>query len=845
MKKNYFLISSVSLIATLFSINTSTPVLANDTSSVDSVIAETTESTESLPSVSVAETIESVGDLSSVDNESISSNSTMIEDSTTESTIVEDSSTAETQSSESQSLEPTYTVETIDKQGILKNTSNEYWQTLENLITSKEQTNLQLKTYQEQLIGNTIYQISEKIVFNDQTAYYKISNTNEQTVAYISEEAIEFVNAPQTVKKYITITSNNNVVYQDIYLTQKIDSTKLLNKTFYVHERITALDGKTYLVLFNNQDNQVGYLKDENLSLTDTPLGTPEAINNYITVHASNKTFYQDTLLQNEQSTNTLLDTTFLAKKLYHHFDGNQYISIEDNNKKGIGYIDKSYTKSVAEPQGTYHAYNKYVTIQSGNYDIWQNFNWQKRSHSANYQGQLLQARGYYDHFNGTRYLTVYDKNGKWVGYINATATKLSSNGGGGKYHAYNKYVTIQSGNYDIWQNFDWQKRSHSANYHGQLLQARGYYDHFNGARYLTVYDKNGKWIGYINATATKLSSNGGGGKYRAYNKYVTIQSPNYDIWQNFDWQKRSHSANYHGQLLQARGYYDHFNGARYLTVYDKNGKWIGYINATATKLSSNGGGGKYHAYNKYVTIQSGNYDIWQNFDWQKRSHSSKYQRKTVLARGYYDHFNGARYLSLYENNGHWIGYINETGTSLVKGAGAYLGINRSNILNELNNNSGMYLNTPFRGSLAIPASVMSPIGNPNQYGPGFNCTGFIATALRNSGANINKVANATNGIGGVANAYNWRDALTANTDYYTFYSINALLKSGKAKKGDLIYFEADFTKPNYDCHIGFFWGNTPNQNRFWHSTLAAGGNKITHIFSGTPFSKILLIPMD
>ena len=219
MKKNYFLISSVSLIATLFSINTSTPVLANDTSSVDSVIAETTESTESLPSVSVAETIESVGDLSSVDNESISSNSTMIEDSTTESTIVEDSSTAETQSSESQSLAPTYTVETIDKQGILKNTSNEYWQTLENLITSKEQTNLQLKTYQEQLIGNTIYQISEKIVFNDQTAYYKISNTNEQTVAYISEEAIEFVNAPQTVKKYITITP---VVLVNFFLEENV-----------------------------------------------------------------------------------------------------------------------------------------------------------------------------------------------------------------------------------------------------------------------------------------------------------------------------------------------------------------------------------------------------------------------------------------------------------------------------------------------------------------------------------------------------------------------------------------------------------------------------------------------
>jgi hypothetical protein len=82
--------------------------------------------------------------------------------------------------------------------------------------------------------------------------------------------------------------------------------------------------------------------------------------------------------------------------------------------------------------------------------------------------------------------------------------------------------------------------------------------------------------------------------------------------------------------------------------------------------VSENGGGGKYHAYNKYVTIQSPNYDIWQNFNWDKRTHSSKYKGKTVLAKGYYDHFNGARYLSLYETNGHWIGYINETGAKLI-----------------------------------------------------------------------------------------------------------------------------------------------------------------------------------
>jgi hypothetical protein len=810
-----------------------TNTLADETSTTEqgNLTTEINESTEFVDSIESSTTTSEV---------------LTTEDSIVESIISEDSTSSETESDTLfKNNIPSYTVENIQQQGFIKNNSAEYWNTLDELIEAKTQNDTQQKTVPLSDLTHSIYQITEKIVFSDQTAYYKLNDENEETIAYISEIAIKFVNAPQSVEQYFTLLSKETIIYQDINLTTQINTTNLLNKTFFVKDRVTSWNEKHYLVIFDNQNNKIGYLEESNHVLIDSPLGTPQPINTYVTVSNPDKIVYPDTGLKLARSQNSLLHVRFQAKNLYHHFDGKQYVSLENNENITIGYIDKTYTKNADTPQGEYQAYNKYVTIQSANYDIWQNFNWDKRSHSSNYQGQLLQARGYYDHSNGTRYLSLYDKAGKWIGYMDASGAKLSDNGGGGTYHSYGKYMTVQSPNYDIWQNFNWDKRSHSSKYTGKVLQARGYYDHFNGSRYLSLYDQAGKWVGYINASGTKLSDNGGGGKYHAYNKYVTIQSPNYDIWQNFNWDKRSHSSKYTGKVLQARGYYEHFNGSRYLSLYDQAGKWVGYINASGTKLSDNGGGGKYHAYNKYVTIQSPNYDIWQNFNWDKRTHSSKYKGKTVLAKGYYDHFNGARYLSLYETNGHWIGYINETGTSLTKGAGSYLGINRSNILNELNNNSSMYLNTPFRGSLAIPASVMSPIGNPNQYGPGFNCTGFIATALRNSGANINKVANATSGIGGVANAYNWRDALTANTDYYTFYSVDALLQSGKAKKGDLIYFEADFTKPNYDCHIGFFWGDTPSQNRFWHSTLAAGGNKITHIFSGTPFSKILLIPMD
>ena len=40
---------------------------------------------------------------------------------------------------------------------------------------------------------------------------------------------------------------------------------------------------------------------------------------------------------------------------------------------------------------------------------------------------------------------------------------------------------------------------------------------------------------------------------------------------------------------------------------------------------------------------------------------------------------------------------------------------------------------------------------------------------------------------------------------------------SGEARKGDLVFFYP-FNPYSTDCHIGFFWGDTPYENRFWHS---------------------------
>ena len=43
------------------------------------------------------------------------------------------------------------------------------------------------------------------------------------------------------------------------------------------------------------------------------------------------------------------------------------------------------------------------------------------------------------------------------------------------------------------------------------------------------------------------------------------------------------------------------------------------------------------------------------------------------------------------------------------------------------------------------------------------------------------------------------------------------MLNSGIAQKGDIIFFKTD---GSIDCHIGFFWGDNPYDNKMWHQIM-------------------------
>lgn len=173
------------------------------------------------------------------------------------------------------------------------------------------------------------------------------------------------------------------------------------------------------------------------------------------------------------------------------------------------------------------------------------------------------------------------------------------------------------------------------------------------------------------------------------------------------------------------------------------------------------------------------------------------------------------------------------------------LGTTGTAIINELNAHryDSYYLGTPFKGlSMSNPTEslYMHPNGSPASNGSvGMNCTGFVAFVFQKCGADLSKIA-AMGGTGGCVNASNWmRYVRQSGAECYGYSSVAALLRSGKAEKGDIIYCEPNWSLPGADCHIGIFWGDTSSSNTFWHQFDV---NRISNIKSATQVTTYFLI---
>ena len=185
-----------------------------------------------------------------------------------------------------------------------------------------------------------------------------------------------------------------------------------------------------------------------------------------------------------------------------------------------------------------------------------------------------------------------------------------------------------------------------------------------------------------------------------------------------------------------------------------------------------------------------------------------------------------------------------------VDASGSVLGVNRQRLLEQLisHENDSYYLGTRYDTSLS-PVCCTYPNGEPRSDGfTGMNCGGFVSHAYAKAGGDLSKIANDQSnspwpggpGRGSFCNAYRWYGyALDSGATVLQFNSVSELLASGEARKGDLVFFYP-FNPYSTDCHIGFFWGDTPYENRFWHS-FGGMGNSISEFVSDGPSWVILM----
>ena len=179
-------------------------------------------------------------------------------------------------------------------------------------------------------------------------------------------------------------------------------------------------------------------------------------------------------------------------------------------------------------------------------------------------------------------------------------------------------------------------------------------------------YQVTVKGVKEENATQNVVYTRTAAGPAINYNYRVKVTKKNYKLYKNFKWKKSK--TKIYKKTYVAKYRYDHKNGNKYLALYTKGGKFVGYINKKAVKRLGSATlpeQGKAYAYGKRVKIKSKKYKLYKNFKWKKSR--TKVYKKTYVAKYRYKHENGNKYFALYTKSGKFVGYINTKAAKVVK----------------------------------------------------------------------------------------------------------------------------------------------------------------------------------
>ncbi|MDO5968118.1 murein L,D-transpeptidase, partial [Lacticaseibacillus paracasei] len=262
------------------------------------------------------------------------------------------------------------------------------------------------------------------------------------------------------------------------------------------------------------------------------------------------------------------------------------------------------------------------MTVTDNRATLYSDFNWTKKQAATDVMLQTFKSTGKYHNLNGLTYLSLYDKDGNWRGYINQQSITAGVSDGGAWLPA-NAYTTFTAANVNAYADFNQQKVATSgAGLVNQTVNISGQYHAFGGVVYYSIYDVRGKWLGYVDASQVKTTSSAAG-LWLPHDGYLTTTQSGQMIYTNLDSFAggRTTTANYQ-RTFRIMGEYKHYNGATYYSLYDGSGNWMGYLNS-ALGSESKEAQGVWMNYNANVLITASNAALYSSFFNMTRDTSS------------------------------------------------------------------------------------------------------------------------------------------------------------------------------------------------------------------------------
>ena len=219
---------------------------------------------------------------------------------------------------------------------------------------------------------------------------------------------------------------------------------------------------------------------------------------------------------------------------------------------------------------------SKLVTVSKDGVKLYKNSKLEEAKKAK--KGTVYKVDGYRD-INGKHYYRVYqqDTKGKNVykGYLLDKDTKDLK---GQKPAKDARFVGVTKDDQPAWKNlyFNIKIKDYDGTKHSSNFEVKTYYE-INGKKYLSLY-RGDQWMGYMDGDAFKVLTP----EKVAEDKQDYEVVKDYDTYNDLYFTKKGQLEV--GEKVKVKNIYTFGTGRKYGSLYNEDGKWMGYANMNAVK---------------------------------------------------------------------------------------------------------------------------------------------------------------------------------------------------------------------------------------------------------------------